>query len=193
VLKSLQAFVLKIQTYNSPGKIGLIKLPVYSPSCWVQPIVVTMLSRYTIYKSHLALHFSQTRVSSSPSAMRAWCGHSMSPLAENTRSTGADVASVQNTRLKRGFSKLYHGSKHSFEKQLCVTVKLGTVVPLHIIQHQDLLYDWYWLSTACRWLLTRTLWSRPRPRPRTNISENYRVIWHGTYAISLHRFKTSDS
>jgi len=57
--------------------------------------------------SHLALHFSQMRVSSSPSATRARCGWRTSPLAENTHSTGADVASVQNTRLKRGCSKLY--------------------------------------------------------------------------------------
>jgi len=68
-----------------------------------------MSSRYTIYKSHLALHFSQTRVSTrtSPSAIRAGCGRSTSPLAENTCSLGADVASVQNTRLKIGCSKLY--------------------------------------------------------------------------------------
>jgi len=100
VLKSQQAFVPEIQTYNFPDKIGLIKLPVHSPSCWVQSIIVTISSRYTIYKSHLALHFSQ--VSSSPSAIRARCGRSTSPLAENTRSMGADVAGVQNTQLKRG-------------------------------------------------------------------------------------------
>jgi len=29
-------------------------------------------------------------------------------------STGADMAGGQNTRLKRGCSKLYCGSKHSF-------------------------------------------------------------------------------
>ena len=39
---SQQAFVLKIKTCKSfLSKIGLIKLPVRSPSCWVQPIIVT--------------------------------------------------------------------------------------------------------------------------------------------------------
>jgi len=95
------------------SKIGLIKLSVGSPSCWVQPIICHVKQVHNLQVTFsIWLHLSQTRVSSSPSAIRAWCGWRTSPLAENTRSTAVDVAGVQNTRLKRGCSKLYCGSKH---------------------------------------------------------------------------------
>ena len=64
-------------------------------------VSVSQMSRNLFMNSHsyTRLHFSITRVSKSPSFIFARCGIMMKP---NTRSTGAEVAVVQNVFANRG-------------------------------------------------------------------------------------------
>jgi hypothetical protein len=59
--------------------------------------------------------------------MRARCGLTISPLCENTRSTGAEVAGVQRTRLKSGTSLLCVHANYILER-------LVTVLSINVVQ-----------------------------------------------------------